>query len=440
MRWNRGRLRRRPTAIGVIAVAAVLGLAACGSGGGTSGGGGGSVTLTVSELTPFKAGEEILIKNFEQKYPNIHINATYADNAGQAQAVLAGLQAGNAPDVFFALPAAGSPTSVWNLGKAGKLLDLSDQAYVANIPAALKDGVSYQGKVYATPQVESLVGILYNTATWNQLGLTEPQTFADVLTLCGKVKAAGKTLFTANLDGNGALGISSGLPISQILMDEFVYSIDPTWTDKRNSGTEKFATSDLWRQGYGVLPQMKAAGCFEPSPEGTTTSQSSALIATGKAVAMMTSGAATPTLKALKSDLDFKLIPFPSFQASNTVAAANSSTMVVNAATAHPAEAKQFINFISQADQNTAFASANGTVSPFGAAKGQLPAYMSEFEPYYANDKVVSDKFDTFANPSLFVTVLTGYIPGIMSGQTLVDKLLTDADYLWDNPTATAAK
>jgi raffinose/stachyose/melibiose transport system substrate-binding protein len=402
-----------------------------------------TVTLNILQAITYKPGQELLDANFERQFPNIHINATYSDNVTLASLTLAQLQAGNGPDAFFVVEGRGAAASVWALADAGRLMNLSDRPWAKRVPAYAKNAVSRTGKLYGWPFSLNPTGILYSVALWKQLGMTTPTNFAQTLSLCRKATAAGKYMFALGM--GGATGNAGYLPLSQILMNTFVYSIDRNWNAERDKQTVKFATSSMWRRSYQALLDMNSAGCFNPSPAATTFSSALGMVANGQAVAMLQAASGYPQLKNLNPNLDLKLIPFPADKAANTVAGVASSAIVANAATAHPKETRLFMDFMARPAQANVVAKADGVLSPYLGTpwatkklKGDLPSYLTPLTKPFSKGKVSHAPMFTFANPSMWFGVVAGYIPGLFTNQKTIDQILQGSDYMWDNPAATA--
>jgi raffinose/stachyose/melibiose transport system substrate-binding protein len=376
-------------------------------------------------------------------YPNIHINATYTDNVTEATLILAQLQAGNAPDVFYLVPGSGAAAGVWALASAGRLMDLTKRPWVKRVPAYAKPLNSWKGKIYGWPFVLNSSGFLYNVETFKQLGLTIPTQTSQVIAECRKVSAAGKYMFALGMAG--ASGNAGYLPLSQIIMNTFVYSIDPKWNAERDKKTVKFTNSPLWTRAYQVLLDMKDAGCFNPSPAATTFGQALAMVANGQAVGVLNAASGVPSLLALNPKLNLKLLPFPADKAANTVAGVAGSALSANAASTHPKETRLFMDFMARPAQANVVAKANSALSPYlgtpWATKklhGDLPIQLTPLVKPFSAGKVSNAPFQSFANSSMWFTVVAGYIPGLFTGQKTIAQIEQAADYMWDNPSATA--
>src|SRR4051794_15512173 len=221
---------------------------------------------------------DTIIKNFHVAYPNIKVEASYLPpGLTFSQPLLARINAGNAPDVLFTNPGPGGDVSAYQLGKAGKLLDLSKQPFAKRIPRDQR-GLFYVGKqVYAEPVFETASGIVYNTTLFKKYGLKVPTTFAQLIQACGKAKAAGVSLL--------ALPGLVGNEVMQSMAATFVYGSDPNWNTKRAKNQVTFASSPGWNRLLQRLAQLRDANCFPSGWQGANTSTTSQQLISGQALA-----------------------------------------------------------------------------------------------------------------------------------------------------------
>ena len=161
------------------------------------------VTLTVwdQETGKVKAVWDQLNKAFEEKYPNVTINRVNR-SFGDLQSVLKLAIAGpHAPDVVEANQ--GWP-DMGQMVKAGLLLPLDNYAdaygwfdrvpkNVSSVSSWSPDGKQFgTGSLFGFTAQGELVGVYYNKAMLQQLGLSVPTTFAQFEQALAAAKQAGK--------------------------------------------------------------------------------------------------------------------------------------------------------------------------------------------------------------------------------------------------------
>jgi raffinose/stachyose/melibiose transport system substrate-binding protein len=397
-----------------------------------------SVTITGAVSNQNQLAWPYLIANFNRIFPDTKVDMTYAPGGALIQQILTQLQAGTAPDIIGTSAGNGSLIAVWPLAAAGKLVDLSKQPWVKRLYPPLREQMSYNGKVYGMPVAVLPVGAAYNVALFKQLGLSVPKTFAQLISLCGKLRAAGKVPIALALTSPDALSMAFSWAVDRMAQD--VYALDPTWSTKRNKKQVTFASSPLWRRAFQSIADLKNAGCFNPAPEGTTLAQAFTMVATGQAAMTVVSGAQIPGIQAINKDIDLKMFPIPADSASKTVAPIVAGPIIVaNAATSHRKELSDFFTFMGRPKQQTLFDKLTFGFNPYDAVHGDVPAFMESMAPLLKANRAVNNPYYGWPNPTVLTSALYPGILGLFTGQKSIDKTLADLDYLWDNPTATSA-
>jgi raffinose/stachyose/melibiose transport system substrate-binding protein len=378
-----------------------------------------------------------VIKDFQTQYPNITIHAQYVDGASIFQTLLPSIQAGNAPDLFQTQP--GSPASPDTLGAAGKLLDLTSESWTKSLNPTVKPFLSSGSKVYGLPVLVGPHGVAYNKDLFTKLGLTIPTTFSQLLAMCPTITAAGKIPMANAFAGTLVTGIVMG----QMLEAEFVYNKQPKFDAMRKAGQVMFVTSPEWRNLFNAVVSLKGAGCFGKTPQGITLTDSFNQFAKGDAVMSILAWAQMGQALQINSSLPYAFFNLPAAQASDTSAsAAVSVVLAVSAKTAHPAEAKKFIDFLASPTGAADYVGTGGgglTESDIATAK--VPAFASAMQPSIKAGKLIVS-LHAYPNPTFQIgpSGVAGSITGLITGQATVDSALKSLDYLWDHPSATTSQ
>ena len=139
---------------------------------GTEEGAAGDVTLTY--LTWYTQGEEDeLLNRFMEENPGITIEVEAIDGAKYGEILRLRMTAGDLPDVITA-----KQNFVEMLLKEGWALDITDEPATALLDRApaVRDSLTYQGKVYSVPHEASLgySHVYYNKVIFRELGLPVP--------------------------------------------------------------------------------------------------------------------------------------------------------------------------------------------------------------------------------------------------------------------------
>lgn len=188
---------------------------------------------------------------------------------------------------------------------AGLLMDITDEAFVANYdPAATADAGSYNGRTYAISLGRvGFSGVYYNKDLFAANNVAVPTTWSELVAACETFKAAGIPCMTAGgKDGwpifVGAYGLlGSAYPdqgeLVEGLWDGSIKYTDPAWTDLL--AKYQVYDRDMMESGATGLAPDAAPGRF----------------ASG-AVAMFPGGTwYGPAIEAAGPAFDWGYIPFP---------------------------------------------------------------------------------------------------------------------------------
>lgn len=255
-----------------FALALVGGLAAA-CGGSGSGGSANEISIVMSNH-PWQKAVEPLFPEFE-KATGIKVKVqTFAEQQARDKIKLNLQSRSSSMDVFMSLPS----REGLQFSKAGYYAPLD--AYMnksagydpTDFPAAVKKGMTIQGKTIAAPvNVEGVV-LYYRTDLFKQYGITPPKTLDQLTTVAAaiKQKSGGKTIPIALRGQPDALPYTFG---------PFLHSQGLEWT--KPDGTPNFDSP-----GAADVINRYATLAKEYGPPGVvnnTFTQSSALFAEGKA-------------------------------------------------------------------------------------------------------------------------------------------------------------
>ena len=136
---------------------------------------------------------EALVVSFEEAHPNIDVELTLFPNEDYKTAIEVALGSDDPPDVFFNWP--GDDTARYI--RDGLVADLSDYADQHGWNDELSQGIvaayRFDGGLYGLPWTLNAKFWFYNAEVFDELGLSVPETFDDLLALCGSLNEAGLT-------------------------------------------------------------------------------------------------------------------------------------------------------------------------------------------------------------------------------------------------------
>jgi raffinose/stachyose/melibiose transport system substrate-binding protein len=294
--------------------------------------------------------------------------------------------------------------------------------------AAARD-VAVEGRAGAHALLKGLepYGVFTNDALFQKLGLKIPQTFPQLLTLCGQAKADGTVAFVLS----GASGLQTSWVISALAVST-VYAADPHWTGDLKAGKVTFDGTPGWHEAMQEFIELNQAGCFEPGATG---------VGSGQVPFAQQQGLLYGAISNFKAQVDaaqpqfaYSFHPFPGgATAGQTTTFLNlSPEMSVNAhaGAANQAAAHTFIDFLGRAKQSALFAQLSGAVSQYDFLKGQLPSFMSGMTAIVHAHAYVINPAETWWNPSVNGVLEQDGI-GLITGQESIDDVLNAMDAAW---------
>lgn len=406
--------RNRGLAVAMAAgVCLAAALAGCSDDAGS--GSGPQATVHFVGHTGLKSSMDKVIGDFEAANPGIKIEAQYVP-AGPTygQTLITQIQSGNAPDVFYGNGGTGATESLIPLAKSGKLLDLSDQAWVKNMPEQAAPLYQVDGKTYGLLMDMAPHGILYNVANLKAMSIEPPKTFDDVLAICAKAKDAGKV-------GIAFPGQQASSP-TEIIAASTVYGTDPDWNTKRAAGQVTFAGTAGWQDAFGMVKQMSDAGCFQAGWQTASTPQSFEPLTAGTALMTIVPSGALGSVANGKPD-EWAVAPFPAkTEADTRVAIGYQDGLAVSAETTQKDAALKFLDYVAGPGAATR-AKLSGTVTIADAKAGTLPSTLTGFQPFISGGKTVSRPHDTWPGGSTANAMNTAVVAAVTGQQSVADAL-----------------
>ena len=274
-----------------------------------------TVTLTVWDQ--FQRDTESAVMDelnaeFEAAHPGVKINRVVKSFDELKTAVASALRDPNGPDVIQVNQGADMRAAVQD----GLLLSLTpfqaqyqwEQRFSASILARNSftgDGVHFgTGNLYGVSPTGEVVGVYYNRAKFEKLGLQIPRTFAEFEVLLAQARAAGETpIVLGNLDQMPGIQVFSAI--------EHVLLPDRTWLDNFVYGQDTVSfdvTENI--QAAAELQKWVRAGYFGDGFSGIGYEDSWKLFADGEGLMMLTgSWLSAELVKAGGERFGFFLLP-----------------------------------------------------------------------------------------------------------------------------------
>ncbi|MEA2551334.1 MAG: raffinose/stachyose/melibiose transport system substrate-binding protein [Actinomycetota bacterium] len=399
----------------------------------------GPVTLTVWDQESGKVSHiwDDLVKGFEAKYPNVTINRVER-SFGDLKALLKlALTGPKAPDVVEANQ--GWP-DMGEMVKAGLLLPLDNYATAygwfdrvsANANALntwTPDGRQFgTGSLFGFTNEGELVGVYYNKATMQKLGLTVPTTFAEFQTSLGTAKQAGEIpIQYADLDG------FPGIHEWEALQERFVPQADITdFIFGREYDAISFDTPQNV-QAATVLQDWVRNGYFTPDFLAVGYDDTVTRFGQGQGLYFITGNWIVGNLGPDSTDFGFFAMPPTTAGGVPVSTGGPGFPLAISSSTEHPDTAAAFIDWMTNADAAQTLLPAgqiplNTGFTPTGVTPGTLLAEMLAAASK-VNDTNALVPYEDWAAPGFYNT-LTGAVQELMglkvSPQQFVAKVESD--------------
>ncbi|UCF95876.1 MAG: extracellular solute-binding protein [Spirochaetaceae bacterium] len=131
-----------------------------------------------------------VITAYEDEHPNVNIELTILENEAFKQKVQVAIQSGNPPDIFHSW-GGGVMVEYANVGMLRDITDFVKSDLSKTIGIGALGVYGYEGKYYGAPYDMGGVGFWYNKGISQELGVSVPATWPQLLDVVKKAKSAG---------------------------------------------------------------------------------------------------------------------------------------------------------------------------------------------------------------------------------------------------------
>jgi raffinose/stachyose/melibiose transport system substrate-binding protein len=397
----------------------------------------GPVTLTVWDQE-VRGGQneqmERLNAAFQQQYPNVTIKRDSRSFDDLATTLRLALSGNDAPDV---VQANNGRADMGAFVAAGELLPLEPWAraygWDQRFPDSVRQYVSYtpdgkvfgEGEMYGLPQVGEVVGIYYNAAELQRLGIAVPTTWEEFEAALAAVKAGGATpLALGNVEGWPVLHVF-GTVQDQLVPAEQISDLafgrkGASWTTPENTRAAQRVAE--WAQ----------AGYFNEGVNGIDDNQAWQAFSRGEAVFLIGGSWYAPDLEAAMGQ-NVRFMPPPP-PAGGTVSATGGTGLpfAITSASDAPDAAAAYLDFITNSDAMQVLTE-TGNLPVADTAAQNPPAGLSQ--DVFAAFAAVADggrllPYLDYATPTMGDT-MGAALQDLLSGAQPPEAVLTtvEADY-----------
>ena len=329
-----------------------------------------TVTLTLLASNPpqdLKAMEG-LAADFMAKNPSIKVEVEARPGGAEGDNIVkTRLATEEMTDIF--MYNSGSLFQALNPKK--NLVDVSGEAFQANVHDTFKKVVSVEGKVYGAPvQTGMGGGVLYNRKIYEKLNLKVPKTWAEFQKNNAAIKAAGiapviqtfKDTWTSQLF---------------VLGDYFnVQAVEPDFADRYTNNKAKFATSPAALKGFQHQEDVFKAGFLNKDFASAGYEDGLRMVAKGEGAhyPMLTFaiGTLATNYKENINDVGFFALPGDD-AAKNGLTVWVPAGLYIPKTTKHLKEAKMFLAFAASVEGCNSQTKSVGATGPYMVKGCELP-------------------------------------------------------------------
>lgn len=345
-----------------VALSAAVTLAACsssssGGGGGGGGGGGqgtgsGSGTVTLTYWNGFTGGDRAtydnLIKKFNSTHTDVQIKPAVQPWDSIAQKLPTAMSSGSGPDLATPDYNVGTLLQYVNNGLLAPLDDLigsgKNQIPAGALPKTITDGFTVQGHLYAAPANFSTSALYYNKKLFAAAGIAHPPTtMQEMRDDAVKLTKPGGSQYGIALADNNTLAMWPVL----------IWADGGDIVDSQNCSTLDNAATVNAVESWAKLVRDKKI-----SPVGLKGQDADDLFSAGKAAMEINGPSATGEYNAAK--VDYGVVPMPTGSSGTPVTLAQTIPIVVNAKSAHKAQAEEFLAWLNSPAQQADLAKGAG--------------------------------------------------------------------------------
>jgi raffinose/stachyose/melibiose transport system substrate-binding protein len=376
---------------------------------------------------PRETMRQAIIADFEAENPGVTVELQMWENEAFKQKVQIDVQAGNPPDLFHSW---GGGVMV-EYAQAGQLLDITDT--VENVLSQTIGmgplGVyGYEGHYYGAPYDMGAVGMWYNTDIFDEVGVSVPQTWPQLLDIVEQIGNAGYVPI--------AVGGGDRWP-AHFWWTYLASRIggEPAF-NAAYSGAGSFADEPFVEAGEALL-DLLALDPFQEGFLGATYDDESALVADGVA-AMELMGQWAPAVQQANSSDGIGLgdslgwFPFPSVPGgagsrSDVMGGGNGYVVGANA----PDAAVDFLVYFLQPEYAPAIIDAEGIVPVVSDVDWDFDANALAIMDAVANADYYQLYYDQFLPPAVGEAVKDAVV-ALLAGQATPEECAQMLQDAWE--------
>ncbi|MHA6533015.1 ABC transporter substrate-binding protein [Paenibacillus sp. BAC0078] len=338
----------------IIAIVCTLIIAGCGNSGNNNSAAGGNATNSpdagaASPEATTAPAKNVTIKMFQFKVEIAEQLNALAEEYEKETGVKVEVETHGGGEDYGALLkaelASGAEPEIFNNGGYTALVpymdratDLSSEPWAANLLPTAKAPATVDGKLYGMPMNVEGYGLIYNKDLFKKAGITEePKTLPQLKDAVAKLKSAGITPFEATNEW-----WSMGIHLVNVGL---AHQPDPKkFIEDVKAGTETIKGNAVFKQWLDLVDVI-----FDNAQDNKMTTDYATQVAefaSGKAAMMMQGNWTQGDIDKIDPAMNLGLLPLPINDQEGTILVGVPNNYIVNSKSAHPEEAKAFLNWL----------------------------------------------------------------------------------------------
>ncbi|WP_181347203.1 ABC transporter substrate-binding protein [Thalassobacillus sp. CUG 92003] len=341
---------------------------------------------------------QTIIDKFNEEHPDIQIEFNPSKNTEYNTILNTALQSGEGPDIIHLRPY----TPGIELADAGYLEPLDDLEGLDQYPEEyLAASKGSDGKQYGVPLNISTTQMFYNEDIFDELGLEEPQTWEEFMSVNETLKEEGYTPISLASKEAWLLSLAHGMiGPAHYGGTEFV--------DKITAGETDF-TSEKFVNSIEAMDELKQY--FPDNYEGLGMEDIRTMFFTGDAAMFPMGSWEIEVLREMNPDLNFDFFPMPSATGKEpTVTSWVDGSYAINANSENKEAAKEFLQFM--------------TTEEFGELFTKEFKMISAIPGIESDDQLVNDLSQAADQRSTPYMILVHFAGGNPSTKETIEKEL----------------
>ena len=295
---------------------------------------------------------EEMVDMFERENSSIEVEVNAVPDSKQV--LLVRMANNNMPDVFSTWP---NEVEYKLQVDEGYMMDLSETDAIRRVQPSVAETLHYKGGDYAIPISVNTMGVYYNPAIFDELGLSIPNTYEELIDVLRTVKNDGQYIPMVFSDKEPwAIGYQVVLMAGSDLSSPY------TFFDEVASGKIKASDNPDFRRVAEKTLELREYG--QDDYLGTGYGQAISDFATGKAATFIQGIWAIPSIRDANPDLEFSMFPLPSTTKEETKTIYGVDfALAVSASTPHKEAAVKFVDFLTSVEMAQLYAEKDGSPS-----------------------------------------------------------------------------